>query len=76
MFAVVDIPPSVIERATDLAEKHALRGYDAVQLAAALAVHSMSQSHLLPYILISADAELNAAAAAEGLLVEDPNQHP
>jgi hypothetical protein len=26
--------------------------------------------------LVSADAELNAAARAEGLLVEDPNVHP
>jgi hypothetical protein len=26
--------------------------------------------------LVAADAELNAAALAEGLLVEDPNLHP
>jgi len=43
-----------------------------VQLAAALEVRL--QVPLL--ILISADADLNAAAIAEGLPVEDPNAHP
>ena len=47
-------------------------GYDAVQLAAALEVHSQIPS----LTLLSADANLNAAGAAEGLLVDDPNRHP
>lgn len=29
-----------------------------------------------PLTLISADVELNQAAQAEGLLTDDPNQHP
>jgi hypothetical protein len=49
-----------------------LRGYDAVQLAAALEVHS----HAPSLTLLSADAGLNAAGAAEGLAVDDPNNHP
>jgi hypothetical protein len=31
---------------------------------------------LAPLVVISADLELNAAAAAEGLAVEDSNAHP
>jgi uncharacterized protein len=49
-----------------------LRGYDAVQLAAALEIHSQAPS----LTLISADTGPNAAAMAEGLLVDDPNRHP
>jgi len=54
-----------------------LRAYDAVQLAAALEVKRIYQTGGLgPVILVSADQELNAAAVAEGLLVDDPNSHP
>jgi hypothetical protein len=60
-----------------MAETHALRGYDAVQCAAALVVHTYRQALGMPILtLVSADAVLNTAAAAEGLLVADPNTHP
>ena len=49
-----------------------LRGYDAVQLAAALEVRL--QVPLL--ILVSGDGDLNTAATAEGLPVENPNTYP
>ncbi len=55
-----------------IADMHVLRAYDAVQLAAALDI--LRQDAAL--ILVSADADLNAAASAEGLPVEDPNLHP
>jgi hypothetical protein len=58
--------------AASLARRHALRGYDAVQLAAALEIHSRAPS----LTLLSADADLNAAATAEGLAADDPNLHP
>ena len=59
-----------------LAEKHALRGYDAVQLAAALEVQSQRiEDELPPPELISADTALNDAALLEGLKVDDPNNH-
>ena len=60
-----------------LAETHAIRGYDAVQLAAALEVHAFCLALGMPApTLISADVDLNAAATAEGLAVDDPNAHP
>ena len=58
------------------ARKRRLRAYDAVQLTAALEVHRLNQdAGFGPVTLVSADQELNAAATAEGLSVEDPNSH-
>lgn len=73
----VEISDVRIEQASILAEKHGLRGYDAVQLACALAVHALYQAWSLPPItLLSADTALNAAASLEGLLVDNPYHHP
>jgi len=71
-YRVVEITIALLQRAAQLADTQALRGYDAVQLAVALDVHARDQA----LVLVSADAELNAAATAEGLRVEDPNTHP
>jgi len=76
-FELVAMTPKVLTHAMILAEAHALRGYDAVQLAAALRVHDRRATKGLPPLtLISSDLELNAAALAEGLAVDDPNAHP
>ncbi|ODT99178.1 MAG: hypothetical protein ABS79_04830 [Planctomycetes bacterium SCN 63-9] len=76
-YIVVELSPALFDEASRLARKHGLRGYDAVQLAAAMALNqSRLPRGLPPVILVSADAELNRAAVAEGLLVENPNQHP
>lgn len=76
-YRIVEISSGVITRAMQLAESHALRGYDAVQLAAALEVNALTLSLALPAVtVVSADGELNIAATAEGLAVDDPNTHP
>jgi hypothetical protein len=50
-----------------LAATHALRGYDAIQLAAAVAVHARGISLRLPVLtLIFAAEKLNAAATIMG----------
>jgi uncharacterized protein len=72
-FRIVPVSPRVLVRAMNLAEAHALRGCDAVQLAAAL--HA-NRARKRPMPFVSADVALNAAAAAEGLPVDDPNAHP
>ncbi|HXG19677.1 MAG TPA: hypothetical protein VNN62_11475 [Methylomirabilota bacterium] len=59
-----------------LAETRVLRGYGAVQLAAALEVNAASLSLGMPAVtLVSADTELNTAAVTEGLPIENPNTH-
>jgi hypothetical protein len=61
----------------DSAERHGLRGYDAVHLAAALVVTEARQPLSLPALtFVSADTAQLQAARAEGVLVEDPNAHP
>lgn len=68
---------AVIARAMKLAETHRLRGYDAVQLAAAVELHTVRESFGLPPLMfVSADQALNSAAAGESLLADDPNTHP
>ena len=75
-YLAVEITSALIAHAMTLAETHALRGYDAVQLAAALEVNGRYLALGLSLTMVSADAELNAAATLEGLTVEDPNAHP
>lgn len=73
-YRLIEITAILVERAMALAETHSLRGYDAVQLAAVLEVHRYCLALEMPALsLVSADAALNTAALAEGLLVEDPN---
>ena len=59
-----------------LANSHALRAYDAVQLAAALEIlRQRQEAGLDPITLISADQALNIAATVERMAVDDPNSH-
>jgi len=60
-----------------LAETRALRAYDAGQLASALHVNrNRTAAGLPPLTLVSADVDLNQAAQAEGLSVDNPSRHP
>lgn len=75
-FPVIEVTASVVARAMDLAERHGLRGYDAVQLAAALELRDQCRLAGLPEpVFLAADSQLNIAALAEGLAVDDPNNH-
>ena len=77
VFQIVDVTDALISAAIDVALKHGLCSYDCVQLAAALrAEHVRRRTGRSPLILVSADLELNRAARAEGLAVDDPNAHP
>jgi len=75
-YAIIDLSPAIVARAMDLAQHRFLRGSDAVQLAGAWGLHTLRQMIGLPVLtVVSADADLNAAATAEGLTVENPNTH-
>ena len=76
-YFTVEITPVLLSVAMSLATRHALRGYDAVQLAAALEANDERIANGLPSLtLVSADTELNTAAQAEGLNIENPNNYP
>lgn len=76
-FSIVPLTTSLVDEAKNLAKKYALRGYDAVQLATALQTNQRrANAGLQPLTLLSADTDLNDAATAEGLTVENPNNHP
>jgi predicted nucleic acid-binding protein len=76
-YISVPLTNNLIRAAVGLARTHGLRGYDAVQFATALEVRDALMQNQLgqDFTLVSADHELNAVAALEGLQVEDPNTH-
>lgn len=74
-FEVVEFGNSIIARSIELAKTRALRAADAMQLACALFSFNTLPA-ATDFCLVSADDELNAAATAEGLQVENPNLHP
>lgn len=75
-FRHITVQSPILLEAIDVVSKHPLRAYDAIQLSAALYLQRvrvpMSLSRLT---FLSADKVLNQAALAEGLLVDDSNDH-
>lgn len=76
-YRIIDVTSVMLSAANSIVEKHGLRAYDAVQLAAAVGLNNQRVAAGTGAVtLVSADQELNAAASAEGLSVDDPNLHP
>lgn len=76
-YLILEVTPIVTERAMDLVQAYGLRGYDAVHLGVALDIQNTRQVTGLPTLaFVSADNNQRQAAAAEGLLTEDPNAYP
>lgn len=76
-FALVEVNKALCRRAGQLAEKHALRGYDSLQLACAIHTdHQMRQIGQGPITFLVADNNLLQAGVAEGLLVDNPENYP
>jgi len=75
-YEMVTAVGDIIDQANRLLEKHPLRAYDAVHLAAAVVANQQLLAHgFAPLIFLSADGRLNKAATAEGLAVDNPNNH-
>lgn len=76
-YTMIPLGQLVLGAAVQLTQRYRLRGYDAVQLAAALDANRAAAAAQLPALtFMSADTDLNLAASAEGLAIDDPNQHP
>ena len=63
-YWTVDLSRSVVQRASRLARRHRLRGYDAVQLSSALELRGDAEIEF-----VSFDRHLNAGARREGLSI-------
>jgi predicted nucleic acid-binding protein len=76
-YLVIGIGDGVITRSMAVAEAHALRGYDAVQLGAALEINGrrLALGASGPLTIVTADIDLLSAASAEGLLTDNPNSY-
>lgn len=75
-YRIIPLTDEILERAMNVAEHHGLRGYDAIQLACALAAQGeLTISGAGSLRFLSADSGLNAAAVAEGLIVENPSSY-
>ena len=73
-FVFIEVTPVLLESAAVLARKHYMRGYDAMQLAAAIEANSTRTSlGLPPLTLVTADSDLLDAGSFEGLSTDDPN---
>ncbi len=73
-YDVTDLDRAILGQAVELPQRHRLRGYDAVQLATALAADRvLRMAGVGNLTFIAADTELLAAARAEGLAAADPN---
>ena len=74
-YVLVTVDETVIGLAVELTTRHSLRGYDAVQLAAALTVSDqarMAASRGLSLVFVSSDKGLLRFARSEGLDTQDP----
>ena len=70
-FRTIAPTKTLLLNASKLAEKHYLRGYDAIQLASVVTVVEYLRGQgVLNLVFVCADVELIIAAKAEGLTVE------
>jgi hypothetical protein len=76
-YTVVDVMPVIIDTARQLAGRHPLRAYDALQLATSWLINKeLLRVNKPPLTFFSADDRLITIAQAEGLLTNNPNHHP
>ena len=76
-YVIVEVDQALVELAVGLTMRQKLRGYDAVQLAAALTLNdTLISGQFSPLTFIAADDDLLEAARAEGLLIDNANDHP
>jgi predicted nucleic acid-binding protein len=76
-YELIAVSRPLVDRAVTLTQRHRLRGYDAMQLATALAADEALVAAGLPHLtFVAADDDLLAAARDEGLAAENPDQHP
>lgn len=74
-YDLIPVVYDVIYAAALLCARHPLKAYDAVQLAAGLALKGTLAGQDIPLIFVSGDDTLITAAQAEGLAADNPFWH-
>lgn len=75
-YQIVELDRAVMDLAGQLVTRHPLRAYDAVQLASGLHIlPAFARAQSTSLIFVAADDHLLAAAQAEGLRTENPNDY-
>jgi len=75
-IGLLAVSQAVLDLAAELAKRHPLRAYDALHLATAVDwANDLTSVGLSAPIFVTADENLLAAARAEGLVAENPNEH-
>jgi uncharacterized protein len=73
---IVEIDADICTHAATLSKSHALRGYDSVQLACAIKANDLLiKVGAEPLTFLTADKALLKAAANEGLITDNPDNH-
>ncbi len=76
-YNILEVGTIVIDTARQMANRHPLRAYDAVQLATAWSLNQdLVNDGERPLTFICADDRLLAIAQAKGLRTDNPNHHP
>lgn len=74
-YIFAEINDDLVRTAIPMVLRYGLRGFDAIQLAAAIGVAKLRRSvGVSELVFVSADNHLNRAALAEGLIVENPTE--
>jgi predicted nucleic acid-binding protein len=74
-YAIIPLTTNDLEVAAQLTQRHPLKAYDAVQLAAALRNRRVLAGHQGLVTFVSGDDALLAAARVEALPIENPFDH-
>ncbi len=76
-YKLVGVDQTMVNSGIQLTRRQKLRGYDAIHLACALALNApLVAKGLSPLTFACADNDLLAAATAEGLSTDNPNNYP
>lgn len=77
VYRFLELTLEVVQLSRHILEQYPLRANDAVQLASAVVANRLLiASNLTPLRFLSADERLIQAATAEGLICDNPNNHP
>ena len=76
-YQLIAVNNVILHGAGEMLERYPLRAYDAIHLATALTVNRrLLASGTLGLVFLCVDDRLLQAAVAEGLAVDNPNNHP